>query len=109
MDIMPSQQKLGIILEKKISENCSYQKMSTLKVVHLNFYDSCHRKLKVQFWQILRTWHYFDSQNMTASYDVLHSYSLDRGSKIRGQKINKSHLCTIICGFTNMLNRISKT
>ena len=34
----PSKQKLGIILENKMSEISSYQKMSTLKVVHLSLF-----------------------------------------------------------------------
>ena len=33
-----TQQKLGIILENKMSENWSYQKMSSVKVAHLNLY-----------------------------------------------------------------------
>ena len=38
VDVMPSQQKLGVILEYKMSENSSCQKISTVKIVHLNLY-----------------------------------------------------------------------
>ena len=36
--IMPNQQNLGLILENKKSGNWSYQKMSTVKFVHLNLH-----------------------------------------------------------------------
>ena len=36
MTMMPSQQKLGIIFENKMSENGSYLKISTQKVGHFN-------------------------------------------------------------------------
>ena len=35
---VPSEQKFGIISENKTSENWSYQKMSKVKVVHLNLF-----------------------------------------------------------------------
>ena len=35
---MASQQKLGMSLENKTSENWSYKKMSTEKDVHINLY-----------------------------------------------------------------------
>jgi hypothetical protein len=41
---MLSGPKLGIVLENKMSVNLSYQKMSTVKVVYLNFL----LKIKIQ-------------------------------------------------------------
>ena len=84
---MPSRQKLGIILENKVSENQNCQKMSTVKVVYyLNLCfrikndfkkidDSCHEKLnslrKSNFDTFLRTWYYFYLQK----YHIFHGVS----------------------------------
>ena len=47
---MWSRQKLGMILENKMSKNRSYQKMSNVKVTHLNlyFYMQIYLRTKIQ-------------------------------------------------------------
>ena len=75
IDIVASRQKLGIILEKKASQNLKLSKNTFFKKSKklkkdfiLSIFDAENFTLKVRFWHFLTTRHYDNSQSFEDIY-----------------------------------------